>query len=231
MNKRGQVWVSTILYFTLTLVLIIFLLNYFRPTLDRIKTNSEMKALEKEAMKFNDILEELIKEGKGSQKEIDLALEKGSILVTNDSLKVVLPRVSDDLIEKEISDKVVITTKNEIFISENSTHYELKNAYIRIKLKKYGNSSNHVSINTSEILEEIEYLETNSIINPDFSFYIGDDESTSIGTGYTELIKSDFYNSFGKINIYMHTSKVNYMFSIVLESDMKFIRFLGPFFI
>lgn len=230
-NKIGQVWVSSILYFSLAFIIIILVLNFLAPTLDNIKANSELKIVENEAKKFDTILKELIKEGKGAQKIIDLDVENANVVASEDSLKIVLSDIGYNIKEKKISDNVIISNRDEVMITENSTHYNISNSLINMIIRKYGNSNNYVSINTSQIITEIRNLEKNVIINSNFTFFVGNQFETASGVGYTELIDSDVYGAYAKVNVYVYNNIVNYMFSIVLESNNNYVKFLGPYFI
>ncbi|MDD3263966.1 MAG: hypothetical protein PHT94_03650 [Candidatus Nanoarchaeia archaeon] len=229
-NKKADVWVSSILYFSLAFIVIILVLNYLSPTLDKIKLNSELKVVESEAKKIDTILKELVKEGKGSQKIINLDLKGTNIIASNDSLKIMLGD-SFDIKERKISENVVISNRDELIILENETHYVLSNSFIQIIINKIGEKDNFEPINTSNIISNIKNLENNININSNFTFFVGDILETSTGYGYTELLKNPLYDSYARVNIYVYNEIVNYMFSVVIESESRNINFLGPYFI
>jgi len=229
-NRKADVWVSSILYFSLAFIVIILVLNYLSPTLDNIKLNSKLKVVESEAKKLDTILKELVKEGKGSQKIINLELKGTNIIASDDSLKIMLGN-NYDIKEKKISENIIISNRDELEISENSTNYIVSNSLIRMIINKVGSNETFEIINTSNIFKEIKNIKNDININSNFTFFVGDMIETSLGYGYTELIKNPLYDSYAKINVYVYNEIVNYMFSIVLESGNNYINFLGPYFI
>ena len=103
----------------------------------------------------------------------------------------------------------------------------LENNAVLFAMKKLGNSSNNVFINTTEIVVLIKNKKFDVAVTPRTKLEIERQDNSSYGYGYTELISPGYHLSEGGIRLVMNSiAGINYdaIFTLGAEQDFVEVR-------
>ncbi len=116
MQKKGDVWISAILYFGIGIVLITVLLTAGLPVINKLRDKNVIIQSKQVMHTLDDNIREVIKEGPGSQRIVTVNIKKGTIIVDDELEEIVwtfqganIPISEPDI---EVAEgKIIIITK------------------------------------------------------------------------------------------------------------------------
>ena len=82
MQKKGDVWISAILYFGIGIVIITILLTAGLPVINKLRDKNIIIQTKQVMHTMDDNIREVIKEGTGSQRVVTVNIKKGTINVS-----------------------------------------------------------------------------------------------------------------------------------------------------
>jgi len=89
MQKKGDVWISAILYFGIGIVIITILLTAGLPVINKLRDKNIIIQTKQVMHTMDDNIREVIKEGTGSQRVVTVNIKKGTINVNEDSDEII----------------------------------------------------------------------------------------------------------------------------------------------
>ncbi len=84
MEKRGDIWVSAILYFGIGIVLITVVLAAGLPVINRLRDKNVVIQTKQVMHTLDENIREVVKEGPGSQRVVTVNIKKGSFIIDED---------------------------------------------------------------------------------------------------------------------------------------------------
>jgi len=89
MNKRGQIWVETVIYTLIALVMIGLVLSFVKPKIEEIQDKAIIEQSIEIMEDINTIILSLIQGGPGNKRLIELGIKKGNLKIDGISDKIV----------------------------------------------------------------------------------------------------------------------------------------------
>jgi len=84
MQKKGDIWISAVLYFGLGIVIITILLAAGLPVINKLRDKNIVIQTKQVMHTIDQNIREVIKEGPGSQRIVTMNIKKGSFIVDQD---------------------------------------------------------------------------------------------------------------------------------------------------
>lgn len=222
-KKRGQVWVSAVLYFLIAAITVIIVLNAGIPIIEGMKDKSTYTKTKDLMENIDSQIESVASEGIGSQKIVPIELIDGELKIVDNTLswkfqtdqKIIEPRT------KIQQGNLIISANADVTSQEIGRYYYLKNSLIEVNISKFCNETRWCPIDTKKLLNWIKH--DNDTLTGNFSFMVNRDENTTFGTGYTKI--SEIGKNLGKASVITHvnSSNVEYDLVLTLESYADFI--------
>jgi len=88
LNKRGQVWIETVIYTSIALLMIGFVLTYAKPEIEKLQD----KAVLEQSLEMFKIIDNTISEIKniaGNKREVEVGIKKGSLKIDGENDKII----------------------------------------------------------------------------------------------------------------------------------------------
>ncbi len=228
--------ISAAIYMGMAVTAVTLVITLGMPQLNRM-TESTLYLNARESMtNLDKAIETVASEGKGSVRIIPLEIRNGELSIS-DSKNII--EYSIETVSKIVSPRTAIQYGNlaiasnaDVNASQNATHHVLQNSHIRLIARRFGSASGAVSINTSEIVQEIKLLDNNKTlpITPNatvMDFVISNNPSASSGTGYTTLEEEGTDLSSGNITAFVNSTLGEYRLNIILGSEADFLTIYG----
>lgn len=86
LNKKGDIWISAVLYFGLGIIVLTIILAAGQPVINRIKDKNIVIQTKNVLFKLDDNMNEVITGGPGTQRVVDVTVTKGEFYVKKDKL-------------------------------------------------------------------------------------------------------------------------------------------------
>ncbi|MBN1502987.1 hypothetical protein JW930_05575 [Candidatus Woesearchaeota archaeon] len=229
MKKKGQVWVSAILYTLVAAMAIVIILQTGIPILSRFKDQATFTKTKDVMLNLDKHITEIAREGEGSQRVVTIDITDGKLIVDNNQIvweletknKLIDPRTS------QIEGNLIITSNANVQTIETDNDFimqtQIKNDTFSVNISKIGSRNNWMDINTSSLLNYISF--NDNMMNGTFNFSLNYDPSSTSGNGYTEMIPSGNNSNLGKAKVVAHinSSFAEYELEFVLESYADFL--------
>ncbi|MFW6230895.1 MAG: hypothetical protein ACOC32_02630 [Nanoarchaeota archaeon] len=227
-DKKGQIWVSAILYTMVAAISIAFILQAGMPLIEGMRDRSVFTRMKNQMMVLDQHIEQVASEGRGSQRFVPFEITQGSFRMDDDGLrwnmetetKIVEPRSSYNV------GNLVISANSDVTAREYSDHYLLRNSEIEVRFHKNGTrDAPAANLSTSDFIERITILDSNTTISdPSFEFTLAGDPTSRTGSGYTALTKKGTLLGSAAFVANMDTENYAYELYIVLEGDADYVR-------
>lgn len=229
MQKKGEVWVSAVLYILIIMSAIILVIKIGVPMIEKMSDKSSFSNSKSTMLSIDKTINEVANEGEGSQRVIPVDIKDGKISIKNNEISWEI-KTKNDIMESR-SDQNFGNLK--ISSNSNVKTFETNSSYImettiegdvfNVSMKKIGSESNYSNFNTSELIEGIWY--NGEKLNGTFSFTINGDVSTETGNGYTIMVPSGNNTNLGKASVVAHinSSEKEYELEFTLESFGDFL--------
>lgn len=89
LNKRGQIWIETVIYTLIALVMIGLVLTYAEPKIEEIQDKSIIEDSMEILESINSILFEIDKGGPGNKRLMQLSVKKGQFIIDAVNNKII----------------------------------------------------------------------------------------------------------------------------------------------
>jgi len=239
MRKKGQLWISVVLYVLVIVAVIVIVMEALTPVIEDLKDKAIYMRAKDTFLLINDYIKDVSSEGQGSQRTIPIEVQKGSLRVENNELKwdlqttasILEPRTQVDL------GNLLVVSNGEVDAYEtNKSTFIMKNSRVLFEFYKYGsllnftnetNSSGtivpftggNIIKRTALIKGAIEYN-----ITPSYAFFTPPDDASTVVRGYTILPRTG--SGLGKAKVIAHINSTNYEYDTVftLESQADYLQ-------
>ena len=172
-------------------------------------------------------IQQLFFEAPGARRSIDLQIPKGKLIVSSgqDEIKIRIedvnlfnPGYSTQEGNIRITSGGMMDAYESDIDNDGITDLVLENSGVIFAVKKLGNATNNVVVNTTNMIT----LSRNKALNVNISYphsgiFINDKDSTSYGVGYTELTRAGSSLTSSAIHIYLNSTAANVSYDVTFS--------------
>jgi len=238
MSKRGQLWISAVLYVLIVVVVIVIVMEALTPVIENLKDKAVFNRVRDTFLSINQYIRDVSSEGKGSQRTIPVEIQKGRLAVEDNEIKWSLGTESSILeprTQVELGNLIIVSNGDVDAYETNASTFVLKNSRVLFEFYKYGSLLNFtnqtnssgtiVSFTGSTIIKRTSFLRGGNEYNvtPSYSFFVPPDTATTAIKGYTLLPRTG--SDLGKANVIAHVNSTSYEYDLVftLESQADYL--------
>lgn len=232
-GKKGQIWISAVLYILIAAVAMFLILQMGIPLLNQMRDRSSYTGARDMMVSIDKNVQEVSAEGEGSQRIIPVDIRQGAMIVDNTSQalkwqiqtqsKVIEPRTSVQFGNLKVYTNIDVNT-DEQPCSDNSGEmcYILENSRIRAEILKKGNITDKQDIKTSDLIRSITYKgATPTILQGNFDFAVSGKNPE--GIAYTEMKPAGTNKNIDRASVTLHMTD-QYDLILTLESESDFLK-------
>lgn len=89
MNKRGQVWVETVIYTLIALVIIGLVLSFIQPKIQEVQDKSVLQQSISMLNNIDNVISSIAQAGPGNKREVQIGLTQGSLMIDGINGKII----------------------------------------------------------------------------------------------------------------------------------------------
>ncbi len=220
-NRKGAIWVSAVIYVLVGIIVLTVVIEAGIPFIKGLQERSHVTQARNTFSALDQQIQDVAKEGQGSQRIIPLEVSEGTVKVEDNKLrwkietssKVLEPRTRIEL------GNLVIASDVDVSAADASGFHIIQNSRILANFTKFGSKANFSSINTSSLLNYVEFKDTSSKTTGTFTFFINQNASSASGTGYTELLQTG--SGLASATLKAHVNSTIYEYDLLLSLDSK----------
>ncbi len=237
--KKGQLWISAVLYVLIVVVVIVIVLEALTPVIENLKDKAVFNRIRDTFLTINEYVRDVSSEGRGSQRTIPVEIQKGSLSVESNEIKWNLnteANILEPRTQVELGNLIVVSNGDVDAYETNESTFVLRNSRAFFEFYEYGsllNSTNQtnssggiVAFKGSSIIKRTAYAQGSNLLNltPSYSFFVPPDDANTMIRGYTVLPRTG--SGIGKANVLAHVNTTNYEYDIVftLESQADYLQ-------
>ncbi len=239
-KKRGQVWVSAILYTVVIIVAITLILSVGIPLINKMKDKIVFSRAKDMMLNLDKHVVDVASEGEGSQRIVPIEIVDGKMEVKNNQIVWKFDTSSEIVTSRtkiDIGNLIIISNANVEATTYNKADGngsftlqtevggtdEIEGDLFLVNISKLGSEDNWVDISTSNLINYILYKDNK--IDGTFSFSINDNSTSMSGNGYTKLVPSGNNTNLGRAKVIAHINSTyaSYDLEIALESFADFV--------
>lgn len=225
-NKRGAIWVSAVIYVLVGIIVLTVVIEAGIPFIKSLQERSNVNRARNTLSGIDQQIQDTAKEGQGSQRVIPLDVSEGTVKVEDNKLrwkietssKVLEPRTRIEL------GNLVIASDVDVSAADQSGFHIVQNSRILANFTMFGSKTNFSGINTSSLLNYIEFKDTGSKTTGTFTFFINQNASSISGTGYTELLQTGTGLASATLKAHVNSTIYEYDLLLSLDSKADFLR-------
>ena len=228
-RKKGQIWISAIIYTLVSILALVIILNTGIPLLTELRERAVLERVRGIAIELDNQIREIASQGEGSQATAAFDGRDGKVRFEDNEF-IWEVETESELISPKTSTKLgnlVIASNANIKTYETAGYYvmetRIENDTFRAVINKFGSSDSWVTFNTSQIIENVSYNGIN--MNGTFTFSMNNDETSKTGNGYTEMVPAGNNTDVGRARVIAHlnTTFVEYDLEFILDSYADFL--------
>lgn len=236
MEKGVSPLISAMLVVAISIAGVIAVLRVGEPGISK----GEESFIFSEAKSVMTALDSAIKQvaygGQGTAKKVNIKVSGGKYYVDSDTDQIRFEMETDsELIPPGVYKKegpLIISTGADVKAYEKDVTGDgnedlvLENNRVLFSVENYGNSSNYVSINSSDLINKLWIKDADVNITPtDSSIIIDSISNSSRGTGYNEIVNSGENLHDGQIKVYLESdAQINYEIWYTLLAKSDFVQ-------
>ena len=138
-EKQGQIWISAILFLSIGVMIIVLMLSAIMPVVDRLADRNTLSSTKNLLLEIDETIKTVAREGPGSQRNLDITLNKGELYFQNDTYQIKWIMET----ESELMEKGIDIPEGNIVQHLNATRVDqISNLMLWITSDKYNTSIN-----------------------------------------------------------------------------------------
>ncbi|MBI4438399.1 hypothetical protein HY640_00540 [Candidatus Woesearchaeota archaeon] len=225
-GRRGEVWISVVIYVMVVVVVMVIVIEAGLPILRSVRDRAAFSRVKDTMSALDQHIVDIANEGPGSQRVIPLEVPKGDVRVSGNRFlwkletetKLVEPRTKID------QGSLVIASDVDVSVTDYGSHYIIENSRVLLNVSRFGSPDNWSGINTSALINYVEFKEQSSRTAGIFKFLVQNMENSSNGTGYTYLVERGTGLTTGTVVAHVNASNQEYDLRVSLDSKADFFR-------
>lgn len=227
MNRKGQMWVSAVLYLLITAVVVVLVLEGGLPLLNKMGDKATFTRTRDNFVNLDQHIQEVSRLEEGTQRVIPIEIKAGELSVEENELKWMMEtdaQIIEPRSEVQLGNLRILSCAD-VSAEDNETHYILENNYIRVVFRKFGSSDSWEDYETRELVEYLEFKATGVSTEGEFNFFLDGDTDMAEGNGYVYLEEEGETLTEATVVAFMNSSndKGEYELYFTLESSTDFL--------
>jgi hypothetical protein len=227
--KKGNLWVSAIIYTLVAVFTVTLILNTGVPLLSEMKDRSVFEKVKEIMLEVDGQFTDLASQGEGSQSRLGLDIKEGEVSISDNEIiweietkqALMSPRSSTTL------GNLIVASNANVNTIELDDYYimqtRMKNDTFTVVINRHGTEAGWTFFNTSQIIENISY--NGEDMGGSFIFSIGEIANSTNGTGYITMYPSGNHSHLGSAKVIAHINSTfaEYDLEFSLESYADFL--------
>ena len=224
--KRGEIWVSAVIYVLVGVIVLTIVIQAGVPLIKRLQERSDVNRARNTFTALDQQIQEIAKEGQGSQRVVPLEVSQGTVRVEDSKLRWKIETTSKIIEPKTRVElgNLVIASDVDVSSVEYPGSFIIQNSKILVNFTKLGSQSNQTTVNTSSLINYVTFKDSGSSTAGIFSFFINQNASTANGTGYNELLQSGTGLASATLRTHVNSTIYDYDLLLSLDSKADFLR-------
>lgn len=225
-NKKGAIWVSAVIYVLIGVVVLTIVIEAGVPLIKKLQERSDVNRARNTFTAIDQQIQEVAKEGQGSQRVVPLEVSEGTVRVEDNKLRWKIETTSKIIEPKTRIElgNLVIASDVDVSAAEHASSFIIQNSKILVNFTKFGSQSNQTTVNTSAMINYVTFKDTGSSTTGTFTFFINQNGSSANGTGYSELLQTGTGLASATLKTHVNSTIYDYDLLLSLDSKADFIR-------
>lgn len=225
-GKRGEIWVSAVIYVMVGVVVLTIVIQAGVPLINKLQERSNVNRARSAFTALDQQIQEIAKEGQGSQRVVPLEVSEGTVKVEDNRLRWKIETTSKIIEPKTRVElgNLVIASDVDVSAAEHSNSFIIQNSRILVNFTKFGSQSSQATVNTSSLINYVTFKDTGASTTGVFTFFINQNASTTNGTGYNELLQSGTGLASATLKTHVNSTIYDYDLLLSLDSKADFLR-------
>ncbi len=213
----------------------IVVINTITPVIEEGRDTQAFTEAKNALASIDRSIQQLLVESVGARRQVDISLRKGVLVVSGaeDRIKIDLEGftlLQPGAVVQEgniiLQSGGGIDAVEEDINSDGNTDLVLRNPALTFAIRKLGNSTNQVTVNTTTMITQIYNNRTNTTIIPGSGIFVNDNNGTTIGTGYTALTIQGTNLGSGSILVFVNSTStgISYEALFTLTAGTDYIE-------
>ncbi len=228
-NKKGDIWISAILYILIISLAIVLVINVGAPIIDKMKDSQSLSKSKETMLTIDKTINEVANEGEGSQRILPITIKDGRIVIANNEISWELntkTQVLDERSDIQFGNMKVSSNAN-VETTDTDTDYVMQTSIngdiFNVSIKKIGSESSFSDINTTNLIDSVYYK--GEKLGGSFNFLVNGDATSATGNGYTKIDPEGNNTGVGRAKVTAHINSTSYEYDleITLESFADFL--------
>jgi len=205
--------ISTVLLILIVIVAWGFVLNVGLPAIEGTKTTLSLSDAEKSMKILGNYIVEVASEGVGATRVFKSTGGEFNAIPEEDSIEFRAETNGIDYFSRVVSGNIMRISGSDVNCYEEDIDNDgvneliLENSFLKIGFQKVSKTSPYQQINTEKNIVFMEEKTKNTVILPvNSSIVINDVESTSLGNGYSEILKSGFNKPLCTVHVFVNST-------------------------
>lgn len=207
------------------------------PVIQKMQCAATLDKMKTAFANLDETIQTVASEGEGSRRVVDINMESGQIYISADndtiywtyecSAPIISPRTFQTF------GNVIMGSNLDTSAYESSCQgqdaFVLENERLKACFKKVGSSDNKTYYNISQVLISVEEKENGQVLPLEYlQISLDNNQSSSVGTGYTALTRTGLHLPFGEVTAYIESDYgITYSIKFILESGEDFLIIKG----
>ncbi len=224
--KKGEIWVSAVIYVLVGVIVLTIVIQGGIPLIKSLQERSNVNRARSTFTALDQQIQEIAKEGQGSQRVVSLEISEGTVRVEDSKLRWKI-ETSSKIIEPKTRvelGNLVIASDVDVSVAAYPGSFIIQNSKILVNFTQFGSSSNQTTVNTSALINYVTFKDTGSSTTGIFTFFINQNASTTNGTGYNELLQSGTGLASATLKTHVNSTIYDYDLLLSLDSKADFLR-------
>jgi uncharacterized protein YoxC len=232
--KAVSAIIATIIIVLITVVGIALVLMVVTPTLNKAKESAVINEAMQNMKVLDNTVRQVASEGSGSLRSVQIRVTDGEYKVQNktNTIEFTLSMVSG------IIEPGTFVQEGNLFLTSGvtakasewnltggtSNDLVLENEIMRVGIRKVGSRSSPAAIDTSNIVEMLNFKETGvNVTFNDSSVFLDDFADSNSGTGFSELVRVDDHLTKAEALVHVNSTNIAYDIIYTLPSGADFL--------
>ncbi len=220
-NRKGEIWVSAVIYVLVGVIVLTIVIQAGIPLIKKLQERNSVNQARNTFTALDQQIQEIAKEGQGSQRVVPLDISEGTVKVEDSKLRWKI-ETSSKIIEPKTRvelGNLIIASDVDVSAVDYPSSYIIQNSRVLVNFTKFGSQSNQTTVNTSALINYVTFKDTGASTAGTFTFFINQDPSTTNGTGYNELLQSG--TGLASVTLTTHVNSTIYDYDLLLSLDSK----------
>ncbi len=226
MDKKGAIWVSAVIYVLVGIVVLTIVIEAGVPFIKGLQEKSNVNRARNTFSAIDQQIQDVAREGQGSQRVVPLEVSEGTVRVEDGRLRWKIETGSKMLEPNTRIElgNLVIATDVDVSAADVGNFHIMQNSRVLVNFTKFGSRDSQAAINTSSLINYIDFKDNGGRTTGAFTFFINQNSSSTSGMGYSELQQAGTGLAAATLKAHVNSTFYDYDILLTLDSKADFLR-------